>query len=59
MDTGDAVSSLWILRLVGGLLIAVALFWWFMRKRSNRHPMEHTRERNWDEIRRGDPPEPK
>ena len=31
----------------------------FYRKPENRHPMKDQRERNTDEIRRGDPPKPR
>lgn len=56
MDGDSAISGLMILRLGGVFLIAVVLFVWFMRKRSNRHPMEGVQERNIDEIRAGVPP---
>ena len=36
-----------------GLAVLLARF---LRKPENRHPMENRRERNTDEIGRGDPP---
>lgn len=57
MDTSDMTGSLMLLRIGGVLLIAIVAFLWFMRKRSNRHPMEHQVERNYQEIQEGKPPE--
>ena len=47
---------LMIMTLVAAFVIAAVIFARFMRKRSNRHPMENQRERNMDEIKRGVPP---
>ena len=38
-----------------GVLLALVLLLWFLRKRSNRHPMEGQRERNINEIREEGP----
>lgn len=50
-DTGLA-SSLNIVTLVAVLIIAAALFAYFMRKRSNRHPMDTPRGKAVEEKHR-------
>lgn len=57
MAPHNAVPSLMFFTLIGVLVIAVVALLWFLRKRSNRHPMQGVRERNIDEIRDGKPPE--
>ncbi|MFB0612410.1 LPXTG cell wall anchor domain-containing protein [Aurantiacibacter poecillastricola] len=50
-DTGLA-SSLNIVTLVAVLIIAAILFLYFMRKRSNRHPMDTPRGKAAEDMRR-------
>ena len=46
MSTSGLLSSLNLGTLVVGFLIVVIAFGYFLRRRSNRHPMEGRRERN-------------
>lgn len=57
MNTDTAVPTLMFFTLGIVLLVGIVVLVRFMRKRSNRHPMDGHRERNIDEIRRGVPPE--
>ncbi|WP_338241524.1 LPXTG cell wall anchor domain-containing protein [Aurantiacibacter hainanensis] len=50
-ETG-LVSSLNIVTLVAILVIAAGLFFYFMRKRSNRHPMDTPEGKKAEEMRR-------
>ena len=56
MSTGGAISSLMFFTLIAVVVIVAAAAIHFFRKRSNRHPMDGVRERNLDEMRRGEPP---
>lgn len=56
MSTGGAISSLMFFTLIVVLALVATLAIFHFRKRSNRHPMKHVRERNIDEIRSGTPP---
>ena len=53
MKSSTLVPTLMLFTLVIVLVAALFALLHFLRKRSNRHPMEHQRERNIDEIRRG------
>lgn len=55
MSTDGTVGSLMFFTLIAALAIAVIALLWFLRKRSNRHPMEGIRERNMEEIRSSEP----
>lgn len=57
MLSSTAVPTLMFLTLGIVLAIGIVVFWRFMRKPANRHPMANQRERNIDEIQRGVPPE--
>ncbi len=46
MNTTDTVSSLNFVTLGIGVVIALAVLLFFLRKRSNRHPLEGKREEN-------------
>jgi hypothetical protein len=37
---GEPISALMFMTLIGGLIIAIGLFAWFLRKRSNRAAAE-------------------
>ncbi|WP_162925222.1 LPXTG cell wall anchor domain-containing protein [Aurantiacibacter odishensis] len=50
-ETG-LVSSLNIVTLVAILVIAAGLFLYFLRKRSNRHPMDTPEGKEAEEMRR-------
>ena len=50
-DAGFA-SVLNIFTLVAVLVIAAGLFFWFMRKRSNRHPMDTPEGKDAEDMRR-------
>ena len=52
-----AVPTLMFVTLGIVFLIGIVVLVRFLRKPSNRHPMEGHRERNIDEIQRGVPPE--
>lgn len=46
MTTSEYLSSQNLMILVTGFLVAAIAFAFFMRKRSNRHPLEGRQERN-------------
>lgn len=46
MSTGDYLSAQNLMILGTGLLVAIFALGFFLRKRSNRHPLEGQRERN-------------
>ncbi len=52
MSDTSLASSLNIITLVVVLVIAAGLFIYFMRKRSNRHPMDTPRGKAAEEMRR-------
>ena len=57
MSHSSAVSPLMFVTFGIVLVLAIVILLRFMRKRSNRHPMENQRERNIDEIRNDKTPE--
>ena len=52
MSESGLLSSLNLMTLIGALVIAVLLFAYFMRKRSNRHPMDTPEGKAAEEARR-------
>jgi hypothetical protein len=52
MNTAEYLPSNNLFILISVLLIAVAMLAWFMRKRSNRHPMDTPRGHQIEEQRR-------
>lgn len=52
MNTAEYLPSNNLFILISILLIAIASFLWFMRKRSNRHPMDTPRGHQIEEERR-------
>ena len=52
MTNGTFLSSLNLMTLIGVLAVAVIAFAFFMRKRSNRHPMDTPRGREIEAERR-------
>ena len=46
MSTTEYLSSQNLMILISGFVVAAIAFMYFMRKRSNRHPMEGRQERN-------------
>ncbi len=40
MSTSEMIPSLFLFTLIAVLVMAVAAYAWFLRKRSNRHPVE-------------------
>ena len=52
MNTAEYLPSNNLFILIAILLIAVAALAWFMRKRSNRHPMDTPRGRQIEEQHR-------
>ena len=55
MTPDRPISVLMIFTLIAALAIGIGLLAHFMRKRSNRHPMEGQPERNIAEIERDGP----
>ncbi len=51
MSTGDYLVSNNMLLLISGLVVAIVALLWFLRKPSNRHPMDNERGRQLDEER--------
>ncbi len=41
MSTSQIIPSLFLFTLIATLMIAVGAYAYFLRKRSNRHPVEH------------------
>lgn len=56
MSRTELIPSLMFFTIGAIIVVALVLLLRFLRKRSNRHPMEGVRERNIDEIRAGTPP---
>jgi LPXTG-motif cell wall-anchored protein len=52
MNTGDYMASNNLFILIAVVLIAIGSLAWFMRKRSNRHPMDTPRGHEIEEQRR-------
>ncbi|QZH76049.1 MAG: hypothetical protein JY451_05670 [Erythrobacter sp.] len=52
MNEGTLVSSLNLFTLLAVLAIAIAMTVWFLRKRSNRHPMDTPEGKAAEEMRR-------
>lgn len=52
MSNTELIPSLMLFTLIAGVVIAIVLLIRFMRKPSNRHPMEGERERNIGEMRK-------
>ena len=52
MTSNALIPILMLFTLGAGLLIAIVLLMRFLRKHSNRHPMDGQTERNIEEIRR-------
>lgn len=57
MNTSEFVGSQMFMTIGIVVVVLAVLLLWFLRKRSNRHPMEHQRERNAAEMERGVPPQ--
>ncbi len=57
MNADHPISLLIYVTFGAALLIVGGAFLYFMRKRSNRHPMAGERERNIQEIRDEAPPQ--
>jgi hypothetical protein len=51
MNTAEYLPSNNLFILISILVIAIGMFAWFMRKRSNRHPMDTPRGRAIEEER--------
>lgn len=56
MQSGHHISALMFGTLVVVAIILAVLLVRFLSRGRNRHPMADQRERNIDEIKRGDPP---
>ena len=54
MSDGAFVPSLFLMTLIAGLVIAGIAFAYFMRKRSNRHPMDTPAGKAAEDSRRRD-----
>jgi len=52
MNTAEYLPSNNLFILISILVIAIGMFAWFMRKRSNRHPMDTPRGHEIEEQRR-------
>ena len=52
MNDGQIIPSLFLVTLVAVALIAIGMLVYFMRKRSNRHPMDSARGHEIDDARR-------
>lgn len=52
MNTAEYLPSNNLFILISILVIAIGAFLWFMRKRSNRHPMDTPRGHEIEEQRR-------
>lgn len=52
MNDGQIVPSLFLVTLIAVAVIAIVMLIYFMRKRSNRHPMDSARGHEIDEMRR-------
>ena len=54
MAENEIISPLFLITLVGVLIIAALVFARFMRKRSNRHPMDTPEGQDAEDMRRRD-----